>query len=112
MGPIEFGMVNPVANLDEEMGSAGSPPPPAQGEMVPLLPTTLLDSNDLDDVSRRPPTEYSTDNDDTFSVMPWWPVQGGLVTGVSDSGFHMNTRLPDGRVSVIVDTGAWGNLSG
>ena len=102
MDPAEFGMVNPVANPDQEMGSVGPPASPAQGEMVPLLPTISLESNDLDDVSRRPPTEYSTDNDDTFSVMPWWPVQG-LESGVSDSVFHMNPRLPDGRVSIIVD---------
>ena len=72
MGPVEFGMVNPVANPDQEMGSVGPPASPAQGEMVPLLPTTSLESNDLDDVSRRPPTEYSTDNHDAFSVI-WRP---------------------------------------
>ena len=41
-----------------------------------------------------------------MSVLPWWPADGPHPT------YHSNTRLTDGRVSVIVDTGAWGNLSG
>ena len=93
------------------MEEGDAPGPSGHGstsaDMETLLPTSALENNDLDDVSRRPPTEYS-DNDDTFSVMPWWPVG----SGDSVTCYHMNTRLPDGRVSIIVDTGAWGNLSG
>ncbi len=87
MDPVEFGMASPT--VDEEAAS-GTPLPSTSEEieMVPLLPTSLLDNNDADDVSRRPPTELS-DNDDTFSVMPWWPVDGA---GDPVACYHTNTR--------------------
>ena len=40
-------------------------------------------------------------------VLPWWPEH------LSDSlAFHSMTQLPDGRLSIIVDPGAWTNLMG
>ena len=42
------------------------------------------------------------------SAYPWWPV--GPVG--EQSVFHANTILADGRTGLIIDTGAWANLSG
>ena len=39
------------------------------------------------------------------AAFPWWPVN---ETGV----YHTMTQLPDGRLSIIVDPGAWTNLMG
>ena len=93
MNPQEFGIHTPDDNDDTR--TDGSTQQPA-----------ALEANDDDDVHRRPPTDYTTDDDDRMSAMPWWPVDGQQLT------YHSNTRLTDGRVSIIVDTGAWGNLSG
>ena len=41
----------------------------------------------------------------TASAMPWWPSE---VHGY----YHTATQLPDGRLSFIVDPGAWTNLVG
>ena len=92
MNPQEFGIHTPDDNDDTQTDSSTQRP-------------AALEANDDDDVHRRPPTDYETD-DERMSVMPWWPVVGHEQT------FHTNTRLADGRVSIIVDTGAWGNLSG
>ena len=51
-------------------------------------------------------TPNDTDSVISDMMLPWWPVAGG------ESVYHANTQLQDGRVSVIIDTGAWGNLSG
>ena len=37
-------------------------------------------------------------------MFPWWPGEEHV--------YHSNTRLPDGRAGVLIDTGAWANLSG
>ena len=38
-------------------------------------------------------------------MFPWWPCGEEHV-------YHANTRLPDGRTGLLIDTGAWANLSG
>ena len=58
--------------------------------------------------SQRPPTHDAPNDADNDDVMfPWWPTQASPCCA-----FHANTRLPDGRSSIIIDTGAWGNLCG
>ncbi|CAE8636589.1 unnamed protein product [Polarella glacialis] len=42
------------------------------------------------------------------TVLPWWPASATDVTSV----LHSATRLADGRMSIIVDPGAWTNLAG
>ena len=37
-------------------------------------------------------------------MLAWWPSD--------ESVYHSNTRLLDGRAGVLIDTGAWANLSG
>ena len=43
------------------------------------------------------------------SVFPWWPVTG---TEQISPVYHASTQLPSGRVSIIIDPGAWTNLIG
>ncbi|CAE8605145.1 unnamed protein product [Polarella glacialis] len=42
------------------------------------------------------------------TVLPWWPASATDVTSV----LHSATRLADGRMSIVVDPGAWTNLAG
>jgi len=42
------------------------------------------------------------------SALPWWPAPGSQPTQY----YHAATQLPDGRLSIIVDPGAWTNLAG
>ena len=50
---------------------------------------------------------------DTFqsvgSVLPWWPVDNSVEVSPT---YHASTQLPSGRLSLIVDPGAWTNLMG
>jgi len=46
-------------------------------------------------------------------VLPWWPVSPGEGQAAMDVLVcHAATKLPDGRLSFIVDPGAWTNLIG
>jgi len=42
------------------------------------------------------------------SMFPWWPAPGAQP----EHYYHAATQLPDGRLSIIVDPGAWTNLAG
>ena len=43
------------------------------------------------------------------SVLPWWPADTPLELSPT---YHASTQLPSGRISLIVDPGAWTNLIG
>lgn len=45
------------------------------------------------------------------SAMPWWPVNGEAVAEQCEA-YHASTQLRNGRLSVIIDPGAWTNLVG
>ena len=44
-------------------------------------------------------------------VAPWWPAEGEYDTKAAPF-FHATTQLPNGRLSIIIDPGAWTNLCG
>ena len=48
------------------------------------------------------------------SAFPWWPSDAIVAGGnFPDSlAYHATTQMPDGRISMIVDPGAWTNLIG
>ena len=41
-------------------------------------------------------------------VLPWWPTQGQQP----EPYYHASVQLPDGRLALVVDVGAWTNLTG
>ena len=43
------------------------------------------------------------------ATLPWWPTGGAETTSIAH---HASTQLPNGRLSFIVDPGAWTNLMG
>ena len=49
-------------------------------------------------------SEYGSARSVASLNFPWWPVETGV--------YHAATQLPDGRLSLIVDPGAWTNLMG
>ncbi|CAE8619736.1 unnamed protein product [Polarella glacialis] len=58
--------------------------------------------------SRDPSPASSGYDTPSSTVLPWWPASATDVTSV----LHSATRLADGRMSIIVDPGAWTNLAG
>ena len=46
--------------------------------------------------------------DGSGAALPWWPSQGQQP----EPYFHASVQLPDGRLALIVDVGAWTNLVG
>eukprot|EP00975_Prorocentrum_lima_P034730 7299642-Prorocentrum_lima.AAC.1 len=60
------------------------------------------------------PSAYTADEHvDDEAMLVWWPVPVGASSdGVTESVFHLGTRLEGGRAGLLIDTGAWGNLSG
>ena len=44
------------------------------------------------------------------SAFPWWPSSTNATA--SSAAYHSTTQLADGRLSLIVDPGAWTNLMG
>ena len=42
------------------------------------------------------------------SILPWNPAPGPQPYGY----YHASTQLPDGQLSILVDVGAWTNLTG
>ena len=42
------------------------------------------------------------------SILPWNPAPGPQPDGY----YHASTQLPDGQLSILVDVGAWTNLTG
>ena len=50
---------------------------------------------------------YTSAHSEGSLTLPWWPAD------YAESGiYHTSTQLPDGRLSLIVDPGAWTNLMG
>ena len=47
---------------------------------------------------------YTSAHSVSSLTLPWWPVQAGV--------YRTATQLADGRISIIVDPGAWTNLMG
>ena len=45
---------------------------------------------------------------DTASAFPWWPAAGAQPAPY----YHASTRLPNGRLAIIPDCGAWTSLVG
>ena len=43
-----------------------------------------------------------------MGLYPWWPVGDDFPAPY----FHASTSLPDGRLAILVDPGAWTNLAG
>jgi len=84
MNPESFGSATPaVSQAPSESGEGPLDHSPAEAQ------------NDAS------PSEVSS------ALFPWW--EAGNTPGMA---YHSLTRLSDGRVGVIVDTGAVGNLSG
>ena len=55
------------------------------------------------------PSDSRAQSSDSFqSVLPWQPAPGAQPEGY----YHASTRLPGGVLSILVDIGAWTNLSG
>ena len=88
MCPEEFGIATPLAS---RAGSDGG----SQSHLID--PPAEENDNDASDSEMTQASAY-----------PWWPVGPDGQQSV----FHANTRLADGRVGLIIDTGAWANLSG
>jgi hypothetical protein len=55
----------------------------------------------------------SNENGGSSPVWPWWPVEANTSDPphVAAGVYHAGTSIP-GKVGLIVDTGAWGNLAG
>ena len=63
------------------------------------MPAYERDSDDNDFSSAR-----SIQSVASQLALPWWPVETGV--------YHTATQLQDGRLSLIIDPGAWTNLMG
>ena len=61
--------------------------------------------------------EFTADVQDSMSVLPWWPesctgLPEGAAAAIGDHCYNSEVELPNGRLGLLVDTGAWGNLTG
>ena len=89
MRPEEFGIATPQAT---------TPGTPAAEEAAQAEPGTgSLGSRDA--------AATASEEENDADMFPWWPCGEEHV-------YHANTRLPDGRTGLLIDTGAWANLSG
>ena len=84
------------------------------GESIPSLVSGSEMSMSWNDPRRnlsgmQPRGSESESSGFTSSVFPWWPVTG---TEHISPVYHASTQLPNGRVSIIIDPGAWTNLIG
>ena len=61
-------------------------------------------------IARRPASNQSAGSRTTTTelAMPWWTARGQQP----EPYFHAATQLADGRMSLLVDVGAWTNLVG
>ena len=71
------------------------------------------------DLHMPPPAPWPTRPAHLPPALPWWPAVGegsgggNAATAPDDTPYYLaSTDLPDGRLGVIVDTGAWTNLWG
>ena len=62
--------------------------------------------------SQRPPTPPGSDGFSSARDRPDLPPTGNFPWGTGECSFLVQTRLPDGRMGIIVDPGAWTNLAG
>eukprot|EP00974_Lingulodinium_polyedra_P053525 5143426-Lingulodinium_polyedra.AAC.1 len=52
-------------------------------------------------------------SDSSASMLVWWPVPTNIPQDAQSMiVYHAGTRLGDNRAGLLVDTGAWGSLSG
>ena len=109
--------LDPEGTLEEEGGDdwwevdgeAGVPPhtPP------PTASTFQIDTPQEGQVPDLPGATPARSSSSIFATPdsqfsgPWWPVQQD-TQGV----YHTGTRLPDGRLGLLLDTGAWDNITG
>ena len=62
------------------------------------------------DARRQEPSVSSSDTyQSVASNFPWWPVNTPVELAPA---YHASTQLPSGKLSLIVDPGAWTNLMG
>ena len=61
-------------------------------------------------IAQRPPSSQSAGSGTTTTelAMPWWTARGQQP----EPYFHAAIQLADGRMSLLVDVGAWTNLVG
>ena len=64
--------------------------------------SSLSSNDEAEEQSADPPAQ----------VMPWWPVPPSTGEEMVAPFYHAATQLPGGKLSMIVDIGAWTNLMG
>ena len=84
----------------EEVGIDTVEPPPAIGP----APTAMDADSDG--------TSFGSAASQAASAFPWWPVDRKQRFACESHVYHQNTQLRNGRLSFIVDPGAWTNLVG
>ena len=88
----------PAAETNDWHADGGNATPPAP-------PTGAIDISTPDEEGFESPHD---DHDGDVFMAPWWPMPPQGTSAV----FHAGTALTDGRMGLLIDTGAWDNISG
>lgn len=91
---------------------------PANLEVVSITTHGAEDEPDADDLNvpitrMSSHTSFQTIASEATaqSAMPWWPIGENPVPDLQQA-YHANTQLKNGKLSFIIDPGAWSNLMG